>query len=112
MKSSQSNPFQKSKLSIFVQPSRLAQLTTATAIKRPLSDSATTSQPQKKSKIDEEKTAAFTENIVKMIRYGKYNFMVDSDGYVHVYTDGACENNGKSSAVAGLGVYFGEGHAL
>lgn len=47
-----------------------------------------------------------------MAHYGKYDFMEDRDGYVHVYTDGACENNGKSTAVAGLGVYFGEGHAL
>ena len=27
---------------------------------------------------------------------------------LHVYTDGACSNNGKSNAKAGYGVYFGE----
>lgn len=27
---------------------------------------------------------------------------------IHVWTDGACTNNGKPSAVAGYGVYFGE----
>lgn len=88
----------------------MAQLTTAT--KRSSSECTSASVPQKKSKIDEAKTTAFTENIVKMARHGKYSFMEDHDGYVHVYTDGACENNGKSTAVAGLGVYFGEGHAL
>lgn len=88
----------------------MAQLTKAT--KRAASESSGASVPRKKSKIDEEKTNAFTENIVKMKRYGKHDFLQDRDGYVHVYTDGACENNGKPTAVAGLGVYFGEGHAL
>ena len=38
--------------------------------------------------------------------------MEDDKGYVNVYTDGSCEGNGKAKAAAGLGVYFGEGHAL
>ncbi|XP_044754070.1 ribonuclease H1-like [Coccinella septempunctata] len=32
--------------------------------------------------------------------------------YVVVYTDGACENNGKASAKAGIGVWFGDDHPL
>lgn len=32
--------------------------------------------------------------------------MVEPDYYV--YTDGACSNNGKEGAVAGIGIYFGE----
>ncbi|KAJ8954018.1 hypothetical protein NQ318_004311 [Aromia moschata] len=28
------------------------------------------------------------------------------NGYVKVYTDGACENNGRSNARAGIGVWF------
>lgn len=67
---------------------------------------------QKKSKIDEAATNEFTASIVKLVQHGKYEFMEDSDGYVHVYTDGSCENNGRVNAVAGFGVYFGEGHAL
>ncbi|CAL4062570.1 unnamed protein product, partial [Meganyctiphanes norvegica] len=39
-------------------------------------------------------------------------FEVDSDGFLIVYTDGACEGNGKSGARAGVGVYFGPGHPL
>ena len=27
---------------------------------------------------------------------------------INVYTDGACSNNGRSNAKAGLGIYFGE----
>lgn len=40
------------------------------------------------------------------------DFKYDSNGYVQVYTDGACENNGKAGAKAGLGVWFGYGHPL
>ena len=29
---------------------------------------------------------------------------------LHVYTDGACANNGRPNARAGLGIYFGENH--
>lgn len=40
------------------------------------------------------------------------NFEIDNDGYVQVYTDGACSANGRSGARAGLGVYWGDGHSL
>ncbi|XP_056640096.1 ribonuclease H1 isoform X1 [Diorhabda sublineata] len=36
----------------------------------------------------------------------------EDDGYVTVFTDGACENNGKSNAKAGIGVWFGDNHQL
>lgn len=45
-------------------------------------------------------------------RYGNHDFLEDDKGYVHVYTDGSCENNGRNNAIAGYGVYFGEDHAL
>jgi ribonuclease HI len=54
------------------------------------SEEADASPPQKKSKYD------FSEN----------------NGYVVVYTDGACENNGKPGAKAGIGVWFGNNHPL
>lgn len=44
--------------------------------------------------------------------YGGHHFHEDSEGFVHVYTDGSCENNGKKHAIAGLGVYFGDNHPL
>ncbi|KAL7031635.1 hypothetical protein ACKWTF_007079 [Chironomus riparius] len=47
-----------------------------------------------------------------MKKYGDYNFHVDSSGFVQVFTDGSCENNGKKHAIAGLGVYFGDDHPL
>ncbi|XP_015597412.1 ribonuclease H1 [Cephus cinctus] len=42
----------------------------------------------------------------------RYTFDIDSDGYVNVYTDGACSSNGYSHAKAGIGVYFGDNHPL
>lgn len=81
--------------------------------KRPATESGSSAgQTVKKSKIDEEKTTDFTSNIVQMKMYSGHHFLEDNDGYVHVYTDGSCENNGRPNAIAGYGVYFGEGHLL
>lgn len=44
--------------------------------------------------------------------YNGHFFNEDIRGFVHVYTDGSCESNGKYSAAAGFGVYFGEDHIL
>lgn len=44
--------------------------------------------------------------------YNFQDFSLDDDGYVIVYTDGACLRNGQPDAVAGLGVWFGEDHFL
>lgn len=43
---------------------------------------------------------------------GGDEFDIDSEGYVQVYTDGACSANGRSGARAGLGVFWGDGHPL
>lgn len=79
--------------------------------KRPANGSGA-SQTAKKSKINDEHTENYTSNIKRMTKFGDYHFLEDDDGFVHVYTDGSCENNGKSNAIAGYGVYFGEGHPL
>ncbi|PSN56821.1 hypothetical protein C0J52_02707 [Blattella germanica] len=39
-------------------------------------------------------------------------FELDENGYVKVYTDGACTKNGRVGARAGVGVFFGDGHPL
>lgn len=36
----------------------------------------------------------------------------DDEGYVHVYTDGSCENNGRSGARAGYGIWWADNHPL
>ncbi|XP_061935741.1 ribonuclease H1 isoform X1 [Apis cerana] len=40
------------------------------------------------------------------------DFNIDNDGYVNVYTDGACSLNGRKNAQAGIGVWFGNNHPL
>ncbi|XP_066998099.2 uncharacterized protein rnh1 isoform X1 [Anabrus simplex] len=42
----------------------------------------------------------------------QYDFCFDSEGYVIVYTDGACELNGRKGAKAGIGIWFGDNHPL
>lgn len=64
-------------------------------------------KPAKRLKIDSK-----LKPLTKLQKYGTYSFLEDGDGFVHVYTDGSCEGNGTAAACAGLGVYFGEGHAL
>ena len=44
--------------------------------------------------------------------YNGHEFNEDAKGFVHVYTDGSCVSNGKLTAAAGLGVYFGQNHPL
>ncbi|XP_063373903.1 ribonuclease H1 [Cydia amplana] len=39
-------------------------------------------------------------------------FEIDNEGYVQVYTDGACSGNGTQGARAGLGVYWCDNHPL
>ena len=38
------------------------------------------------------------------------DFIIDDDGFVVVFTDGACINNGTPNAQAGIGIWFGYGH--
>lgn len=40
--------------------------------------------------------------------YSGKQIVDDEEDVIHVFTDGACSNNGKHNAKAGLGVYFGE----
>lgn len=44
--------------------------------------------------------------------FNGHKFQQDAKGFVHVYTDGSCEGNGKYTAAAGLGVYYGENHEM
>ncbi|XP_058814866.1 ribonuclease H1 [Topomyia yanbarensis] len=71
------------------------------------SDLAEAPKPSKRQKL-----GSTVKPITKLQKFGKYSFLQDEDGFVHVYTDGSCEGNGTAAACAGLGVYFGEGHAL
>lgn len=50
--------------------------------------------------------------IAKDISYFDRKNFVTIDDFVHVYTDGACPNNGKGAAKAGIGVWWNHGHFL
>lgn len=45
-------------------------------------------------------------------KIGNFEFPIDSEGYVIVYTDGSCLNNGHKNSVGGFGVYFSDDHPL
>ncbi|XP_037035656.1 ribonuclease H1 [Bradysia coprophila] len=72
-----------------------------------LNEDVSESKPSKKAKKDTGEIP-----VKRLNKYGKHSFLEDENGFVHVFTDGSCEGNGTEKAVAGLGVYFGEGHAL
>ena len=40
------------------------------------------------------------------------SFIFDEDGYVIVYTDGACISNGRDNPRAGIGVWFDNNHSM
>lgn len=40
------------------------------------------------------------------------DYEVTRDGYVKIYTDGSCLNNGQYNATAGIGVWFGDDSTL
>ncbi|XP_023171478.1 ribonuclease H1 [Drosophila hydei] len=52
------------------------------------------------------------EDVVALKQFGPFEFTMNSEGYVIVYTDGSCLGNGKKHACAGFGVYFGDNHQL
>ncbi|CAL1677187.1 unnamed protein product [Lasius platythorax] len=94
-----------SKQSAMVQTKLLSSLS-----KRTLSGSNTSEQPSKKRKITSD-TADFT-SIKSSDQDSKVDFIVDEDGYVNVFTDGACSSNGHKNARAGIGVWFRDNHPL
>lgn len=75
------------------------------------------SQPAASNTVPKDKPKIVTESYnLKITRItskgGTYEFLVDSNQFVHVYTDGACKKNGRRNASAGIGVYFDEDHPL
>lgn len=63
------------------------------------------------------KTAVPTDNDIctrnlSSVVFRDYPFQRDENGYVHCYTDGSCESNGRVGAKAGIGVWFGLDHSL
>ena len=61
-------------------------------------------QGAKYKKFETKETAA---NFIQDSSEVKIQQPVSEEPDYYVYTDGACSNNGKDTAVAGLGIYFG-----
>ncbi|XP_034934461.1 ribonuclease H1-like [Chelonus insularis] len=38
------------------------------------------------------------------------HFPQDYNGFIHIYTDGACRDNGRDNATAGIGVFIDDDH--
>ncbi|CAK9796381.1 Ribonuclease H1 [Anthophora plagiata] len=68
----------------------------------------------KKRKVTTEKSIIKEHSKIICIESKKASgdYIIDSDGYVNVYTDGACSSNGRKNARAGIGVWFGDDHPL
>lgn len=76
--------------------------------KRTLStNSDSNEQPSKKRKI-----ASDVSNCLESTQDNKEDLIVDENGYVNVFTDGACSSNGSKDARAGIGVWFRDNHPL
>lgn len=59
--------------------------------------------PAKKART--ERSAILLEHPVPQ-RNGGTDLSVDAEGFIQVHTDGACSNNGRAGAKAGIGVYW------
>ncbi|XP_029662746.1 ribonuclease H1-like isoform X1 [Formica exsecta] len=75
-----------------------------------LTNSNTNEQPSKKRKIISDNTDFTLTQLSD--QDGKVDFIMDEDGYVNVFTDGACSSNGYKNARAGIGVWFQDNHPL
>ncbi|XP_071518690.1 ribonuclease H1 isoform X1 [Panulirus ornatus] len=89
----------------------------STSQKQSSHKSSSTAEKRKRENSDSNE-AADGESDTKKLNTGdsdgddKTKFSTDSDGFLIVYTDGACEFNGRHGARAGVGVYFGPDHPL
>lgn len=85
-----------------------------------ISHTTNTESNSKKRKLDNAdcKSSKIPKHVSKIFEpigltyIGGYEFQIDEEGYVIVYTDGSCIGNGKSNACAGYGVYFADNHPL
>ncbi|KAK6639700.1 hypothetical protein RUM43_007975 [Polyplax serrata] len=77
------------------------------SLKRKLSDSN-----MKSTKCTDFDTDGLDFAKVKKEAVDYTSFTIDSEDFVHVYTDGACHSNGKKGAKAGIGIWFGDCHPL
>jgi len=64
------------------------------------------------SGVKREGTTYDAQSTAKRTKQDDGGFQVNNDGFTEVHTDGACPNNGKETARAGIGVWWGPNHPL
>ena len=95
-----------------VRPTMMAQLDSSSLLNK----SAFQSTRSKSNDLDEGEydqcSPSSMQKYSTSARHVHEGLILDQDGYVIVYTDGACENNGAPSGTkAGIGVFWNHGHA-
>ncbi|KAG5312171.1 RNH1 Ribonuclease, partial [Acromyrmex insinuator] len=110
VKSAKSQTLPKQLFTLGGKQSAIVQTKPLSSIsKRTLSTSDDSNEhPNKKRKIID-----ISNNLAQCLNQDdKADFIVDEDGYVNVFTDGACSSNGYKNARAGIGVWFRDNHPL
>ena len=106
------NPSDRFALQPQVRPTLKAQLDSSSLLNK----SAFQSTRSKSYDLDEGEydrcSPSSMQTFSTSARHVYEGLILDQDGYVIVYTDGACENNGAPSGTkAGIGVFWNHGHA-
>eukprot|EP00088_Acartia_fossae_P008006 TRINITY_DN1376_c0_g1_i11.p1 TRINITY_DN1376_c0_g1~~TRINITY_DN1376_c0_g1_i11.p1 ORF type:complete len:275 (-),score=45.63 TRINITY_DN1376_c0_g1_i11:593-1417(-) len=72
--------------------------------------SATSRTPTKRtfSSANSDENSSVNNGVAPPPKREKSDLKVDSDGYTIVHTDGACSDNGRSNAKAGVGIFWGD----
>jgi len=100
------------KLSTIVQTKPLSSTSKRTLGANDINDNEINEQPSKKRKIVLNTLSNSFTTAQCLNQNKKADFIVDKDGYVNVFTDGACSSNGSKNAQAGIGVWFQDNHPL
>nr|CAD7434452.1 unnamed protein product [Timema monikensis] len=98
-------------------------LSTSTATSSKGSDTLCDNESYKRLLSEDDDVICLAESAHKLVKTEPANtsvtdssvplqFQLDQQGFVQVYTDGACEKNGFAGAKAGIGVWFGMNHPL
>ncbi|XP_051167907.1 ribonuclease H1-like [Leptopilina boulardi] len=77
----------------------------STSVKRPFEPNLYENREEKRRKTD-------SINYASSSKIETHGLEKDENGFVNVYTDGACSQNGKRKARAGIGVWFSDDHPL
>ncbi|XP_012056538.1 PREDICTED: ribonuclease H1-like [Atta cephalotes] len=112
VKSARSQTLPKQLFTLGGKQSAIIQTKLSSISKRTLSTSDDSNEhPNKKRKITD-----ISNNCLRLAQClnqdDKVDFIMDEDGYVNVFTDGACSSNGYKNARAGIGVWFQDNHPL